>query len=157
NTTVAVTGEEGFFIPDFGVRLERLTDESSTYAGVKVEWNIPDIAATASSPRLDSLGRLNADRDFVTIQWNAEHSFFLEPIFDHAHSGKAESTRAHEVSFRAHGQVALNDARLVPSLEMIAGGADTVRGYPESVVAGDTVVVATAEYRLHVPRLLAPY
>jgi hemolysin activation/secretion protein len=31
----------------------------------------------------------------------------------------------------------------------------SVRGYPESVAAGDTVVIGTAEYRLHIPRLFA--
>jgi hemolysin activation/secretion protein len=44
--------------------------------------------------------------------------------------------------------------RLIPELESTAGGLYSVRGYPDSVVAGDSVVYGTAEYRLHIPRLL---
>ena len=44
--------------------------------------------------------------------------------------------------------------RLMPQNESTAGGFFSVRGYPESSVAGDTVLLGTAEYKLHVPRLL---
>ena len=60
---------------------------------------------------------------------------------------------AHEVALRAAGQYAFG-SRLVPNYQDVMGGLYTVRGYPEAIVAGDSSVVASAEYRLHVPALL---
>jgi hemolysin activation/secretion protein len=65
--------------------------------------------------------------------------------------------RAHELAFVTRGQYVLNDARLSPQLEFIAGGFNTVRGYPESFSAGDNAILGSFEYRLHIPRLFAPY
>jgi hemolysin activation/secretion protein len=42
--------------------------------------------------------------------------------------------------------------RLIPQEEEVVGGLFTVRGYPESVVAADSVFIASAEYRFHYPR-----
>ncbi|MCH7572841.1 MAG: hypothetical protein IH891_08000 [Planctomycetes bacterium] len=40
----------------------------------------------------------------------------------------------------------------MPQAEAVAGGLYTVRGYPESAVAGDDIIIARFEYRYHVPR-----
>jgi len=53
-----------------------------------------------------------------------------------------------------NGQYAF-DFRLIPNLETVTGGAYTVRGYPESVVASDSAIVVSGEYRFHVPRSFA--
>ena len=37
--------------------------------------------------------------------------------------------------------------------DVAVGGFYTVRGYPESIMAGDSVFVINTEYRLHIPRL----
>jgi hemolysin activation/secretion protein len=39
-------------------------------------------------------------------------------------------------------------------MEAVAGGLETVRGYPQSWVASDTLYLGRAEYRVHLPRLL---
>ncbi len=65
--------------------------------------------------------------------------------------------RAHELALNARGQYAFSDARLSPQLEYIIGGFNSVRGYPEAFAAGDTGWFGSVEYRLHFPRLLAPY
>jgi hypothetical protein len=65
--------------------------------------------------------------------------------------------RAHEIAVTSRGQFAFSDARLAPQLEYIIGGFNSVRGYPEAFAAGDTGWFGSAEYRLHFPRLLAPY
>jgi hemolysin activation/secretion protein len=36
----------------------------------------------------------------------------------------------------------------------VIGGLFSVRGYPQSAAVGDTVVIASAEYRFHLPRSL---
>ena len=63
------------------------------------------------------------------------------------------STLAHELYFSFRGQWALG-YRLIPQFEQAAGGFYSVRGYPEAVTAGDTVFLATAEYRFHLARAL---
>ncbi len=150
-------GEETFFFVGGGARLERFTDESNTSATVRAEWNLSGIAATADGFELSELGRLDPDNDFMILHWAFEHSFFLEPIFDRKDFLAAKSVLANELVVRVNGQYTPDDDRLVPSYEMTAGGMDSVRGYPESVVAGDTVVVGSVEYRLHIPRLFEPY
>ena len=44
-------------------------------------------------------------------------------------------------------------SRLFPQAEDVAGGLYSVRGYPESIMAGDSVYVINTEYRIHIPRL----
>jgi len=39
-------------------------------------------------------------------------------------------------------------------MQDIAGGLETVRGWPQSFIAADTLYLARAEYRVHLPRLL---
>ena len=46
--------------------------------------------------------------------------------------------------------------RLIPQFQQTAGGFYTVRGYKQSATAGDNLVLGSAEYRLHLPRLFAP-
>ena len=53
------------------------------------------------------------------------------------------------------GQIRFDD-RLVPQFQQVAGGMFTVRGYEQSIVAGDSVVIGSAEYRFHLPRMLDP-
>jgi len=61
------------------------------------------------------------------------------------------STLAHELFVALRGQTSFG-RRLIPQYEQVAGGLHTVRGYDESITAGDTVVIGTLEYRYHVPR-----
>jgi len=55
------------------------------------------------------------------------------------------------VQLSLRGQCAFGN-RLIPQAEEVAGGLYTVRGYPESIVAGDSVIIGSAEYRYHIPR-----
>jgi hemolysin activation/secretion protein len=153
---VGIKGDDDFFLPSVGLRLERQAETSTTTAQVSLEWNLSDVANTdkRSSERL---GRLDVDTDWTTFQWDLSHSFFLDPLvfgqswFDTSPAGHA--TLAHEIGLGFRGQFAF-DNRLIPNEEQVLGGLYTVRGYPESVVAGDTVYVGTAEYRFHLPAAL---
>ncbi len=153
NPLQPVRGETDFFLPIVGARLERLTDEANTIISLAYEFNLPEVADTSTS-ELQRLGRLGTDRDWQTIQFNAEQTFFLEPLLDRAAFLRGESTLAHEVSVSFKGQTAFG-YRVAPNFQQVAGGLYTVRGYPESAASGDNVYVGTVEYRLHVPRLLA--
>ena len=154
NEVVNIQGDTNFFLPQVGARFERSTDTSSTNVSVTVEFNLPDVGTDETE--LNRLGRLDTNADWTTLQWDASHSFYLDPIVfgnswnDTSPNGHA--TLAHEVALSFRGQHAF-EKRLTPNFEQVVGGLYTVRGYPESVVAGDTVLVASAEYRLHIPQL----
>lgn len=157
NTAVNQEGESGFFLPYVGLRLERMTEEATTFAQVQFETNISGIAGTDRNELIE-MGRLDVDEDWFSVRWDVEHSFYLEPLINtRAWRGEVSDTRwqtlAHELAFSLRGLTAFND-RLIPSFQQVAGGLFTVRGYPESVVAGDSVVLGTAEYRFHLPRVL---
>lgn len=160
NQATGVSGESDFFLPSVGARLDRRTDKDATLAALWLELNLPDVAGTADQNELNGLGRLAPDDDWIALKWEASHSFFLEPMFLGDRWGRTgrweDSTLAHEVAFSFRGQYAF-DKRMIPQAQQVSGGLYTVRGYPESIAAGDTVYLASAEYRLHLPRLLKPY
>ncbi|MFW6161561.1 MAG: ShlB/FhaC/HecB family hemolysin secretion/activation protein [Planctomycetota bacterium] len=155
NELLDITGEEDLCIPYVGLRFERLTETASTWGSVTLEC----VASNPSSGELYELGRLDVDDRWQILKFDASQSFYLEPLLCPAAwedpGTPRSSTLAHELFFSVRGQKSLGD-RVIPQHQHVAGGLYTVRGYPESVVAGDSVAVFTAEYRFHVPRILAP-
>ncbi len=149
-------GDGDLFMPHVGLRVERITDLASTVGSVTVEFNCPGIAKSDEQD-YERLGRALPDGDWVLLSWDILHSFFLEPLLNRKAwadaSSPETSTLAHELAFQFRGQYAMNGYRMIPQGERVIGGFFTVRGYPESTIAGDTAVIGTAEYRLHVPRL----
>lgn len=150
NDALDTEGDDDFFLPDVGLRLERFTDTSATNAEAGFEFNLQDVANT--SDNLDDLQRQNADPDWGTFHGLLSHSFYIEQFFIE-NSSAANTTLAHEIALAVRGQYAFN-YRLIPNFQDVLGGMYTVRGYPESVVAGDSVVVGTIEYRFHLPQAL---
>lgn len=153
--TVMVSGSADFFITTFGLRAQRNTDTSITSLSAAFEVNLPDIAGTNDEDLQKLPGRLKTDAEFTTFQWDLSHAFYLDPLIFGSSwndtSVEGNASLAHEIVLSFRGQHAFNN-RLIPNFEQVVGGIYTVRGYPESVVAGDTVLVASAEYRLHVPQ-----
>ncbi|MCI0674735.1 MAG: hypothetical protein L0Y42_03045 [Phycisphaerales bacterium] len=152
NQAVAIVGEAGLLIPNIGARFERTTQIDNTMGAVFLEfcsagWTGVDEA------ELTELGRFLPSEDWVVLRWDATHSFFLEPLLDPDwEDPEAEGSKlAHEIQAVFKGQYAF-DRRLIPQFEQVVGGLYTVRGYPESVVAGDSTVIGNLEYRFHVPR-----
>ncbi len=147
-------GEEDLFLPRVGVRAERHTDQNSLNASLMLEWSQSEVTA-ASVRDLERLGRIAPDKDWAVLRWDVQASTFLEPLFNPKGWGDVStpesSTLAHELVLAFRGQYAFNN-RLIPQQEAVLGGLYTVRGYDESVVAGDTMLMASAEYRFHVPR-----
>jgi hypothetical protein len=160
-------GERGsvdFFFPEIGAVLERRTEISRIFGSVSGEFNIADIAGTdkraLAGPEGDGapLGRTGVDEPRVNLlRWEAGTSFFMVPFFFPAKEPAAAlpaTALSNEVFLSFRGQY--TKQRVIPALEEIAGGLETVRGYRQSFIAGDTVYLARAEYRVHVPRLLSP-
>ena len=152
---IVLKGDTDFFGPAIGFKLERITDTSSTFGSLMFEVNFANMAGTDYT-EMQKLGRIDPSKNWTRLTYDLSHSFYLEPFINGAAwrdvSTPASSTLAHELSVRIQGQLAFN-SRLVPQMEMVIGGLYTVRGYDESVVAGDSVIVGNLEYKLHIPRL----
>lgn len=149
NQIVSIRGEEDFFLPYAGLRLQRYTEEARTDVSATVEWNIASVT-DVDRRAINRLGRLFPDDDWTVLRWDVAQTFYLEPLL---RSFRADSSQppslAHEIALRFRGQYAF-DNRLIPQEEQVAGGLYSVRGYPESVVVGDSVLLGTVEYRFHV-------
>lgn len=142
-------GEEDILVGYAGLRFERAQRVNQTFADVSVEWSLNGVDGDESN----SLGRTDVDENWVVLKGGLSQSVYLETLFD---SDLAESgSLAHEIALSARGQWAF-DNRLVPNYQQVAGGLLTVRGYEQSIVAGDNAFVASAEYRFHLPRSFAP-
>lgn len=151
NGIAQVEGQDDFFKPSLALRLERNTEVARTFAQVALEANVPGVAGTSSD--LDALGRFGADNDWWTLRASANHSFYLDPLLFDSPEHKAGLVNELAISF--DGQLSMGN-RLIPNETMPVGGLYTVRGYPESRVAGDNAFVASAEYRFHVSQALEP-
>ncbi len=141
-----------FVIGTLGLRSEQRVPTRSIYSEVAIDYTL----SGGDSDEIAGLGRLRAEDEWALLRWDAGASFFLEPLFfpgGWKEEGTFGSTLANEIAVGFRGQYSFDD-RLIPQQQMVVGGLHTVRGYPQSAVAGDTVMIATAEYRLHIPQLL---
>jgi hypothetical protein len=159
NSIVAEAGSN-FLLPAGGVAAEHVGEVWSLGAELGFTGNIADLADTDTGGSLDALGRTDADRDFAMMTWNAETAMYPLTLLRRASWREESELGAYdfvqELAFQTLGQFTFDDKRLVPQLQQVAGGLYTVRGYEQSVTAGDTVAIVRAEYRLHLPRLLEP-
>lgn len=156
NTVTNLDGTETFALPYVGVRLDRTTESMSTYGAITFEYQVPELAGT-DEENISNLGRRDADVEWPMLKFSLEHSFYLEPLLNPSgYAGMTDSgplTLAHEISASVRGQYAFGQ-RVIANEEEVAGGFYSVRGYPESAVAGDSAVIGTLEYRFHLPRIL---
>lgn len=156
NSALAQKGSDNFLTPSVGLAAERLRDASALHAAATISWNVDDLDKTEK----ESLGRPNVDQSFTVLRMEAGHSFYLEPVLNdlgwfNGPDGKGFTSLAHELSLTGRGQFSF-DNRLIPTEEEVAGGFFSVRGYPESLAAGDNVFIGSLEYRFHLPNALSP-
>jgi hemolysin activation/secretion protein len=156
NSLLAQEGSDSFLTPHAGVAAERASDDSMLHAAATVSWNIDELDAAEK----DSLGRPGVDQSFTVLRMQAGHSFYLEPLLNDlgwfgGPDGKGFTSLAHELSLSGRGQFSFGN-RLIPTEEEVAGGFFSVRGYPESLAAGDNVFIGSLEYRFHLPNALSP-
>jgi hemolysin secretion/activation protein ShlB/FhaC/HecB len=157
-------GDVDFFFPEVGAVLERRTEISRVFGSVSGAFNVADIAGTDRRALAGAdgngapLGRTGVhDPDVNLLRWEAGTSFFMVPFFFPAKEPDAAlpaTALSNEVFLSFRGQY--TEQRLIPALEEVVGGLETVRGYRQSFISGDRVYLARAEYRVHVPRLLSP-
>jgi len=153
NELAGVSGEEDFLTPYAGIRVERERESERTYASAILEFAAPG-ATDVDDDRLFELGRVGADDDWTKLLYEFTHSFYLEPLVGEG-PDEGDTGLANELVLSARGQVAF-DNRLIPQEQSVAGGLYSVRGYPQSIIAGDDVHLFSIEYRHHLPRALEP-
>jgi len=143
-------GDTDFLVAYGGLRLERRTDLSSTDIAVLLETSCPNLANT-DDMEADRLGRLDVDTDWTLLRWSARHSFHLESLFAllDGNASRIPETSAHEIVLRCNGQQVLGNERLPAQFQDVLGGFFSVRGYGETSSAGDSSVLGSAEYCLH--------
>ena len=69
-------------------------------------------------------------------------------IFAAGREGQAPYLDRHLMSLRLEASWALSSRRHLPQHQFITGGSSSVRGYPESLVAGDSGYLFSLEYRI---------
>jgi hypothetical protein len=149
NSTADVGGTGDFILPYIGCNLERITQTAS----ITNQATLLGSFTNADQETRDALGRINSDQYAPILQDNYAASFYLEPLLFPSEYAAQRSILANELAFSLKGQYAFSQ-RLVAEQEYVAGGLYTVRGYPESIVAGDSAAIASMEYRFHLPRAL---
>ena len=109
---------------------------------------------------LTLLGRFDSAIDHKIVRFDLFQSFFIEPLLSSYYEVNPDKWLAnsliHEFVFSLSGQEALEDVRLITQKQFFGGGFFTVRGYNESAARGDSGLIGSAEYRIHLARLLRP-
>ncbi|HXZ84780.1 MAG TPA: ShlB/FhaC/HecB family hemolysin secretion/activation protein, partial [Myxococcota bacterium] len=144
-----------FAIPSLTLEIEDLGPGAVRYAHFALEKSVPALAGTSHGDFEDfetAGGRLDLDDDWTVLRWDAGWRF--QPGAPRRAGTRALSLRWHEIEFSTEGQYSFNN-RLIPQEQGVVGGLYTVRGYPQSAVAGDSIFVGHAEYRYHLPLELA--
>ena len=110
----------------------------------------------ANQQNLDDLGRINTSSNWTTLNGSVYGSFYLDPLVDSSWSTSKSLYKplVHEIFGSLRGQYAF-DYRLTPLSQYTMGGLYTVRGFAQSITAGDNALVGTVEYRMHIPRMFS--
>ncbi len=159
-TNFGTTANMPFFVPEIALSLERIQSTSRTFARLAFEQSVPFIAGTDSDDirEFSAAGRSDVDDDWRILSLDVRGSVFLRPFLRSVPVRPGRSLRprelAHELAWRVGGQYSLG-TRLIPQVEGVLGGPGTVRGYPQSIAAGDSLFGGSVEYRFHIPLSIA--
>ena len=148
NVSFQQNGSADFILPYISLRANRTGNTSHQTGSVTILGQY----TSASQQSLNNLGRLNTNPTWAILQATGEDSFYLEPLLFHKNFAEGRSTLANQILLRFSGQYAFGQ-RLIPQEESVIGGLYSVRGYPQSIVAGDSGIYGTIQYNLHIPRL----
>ncbi len=142
---------KNFLIPEIALKAVQLQRESRLIASMSLQSTMSSLFWDVKEG-LDNLGRFDISPNWAILQVGFYGSSYLEPLFQ-----KSDQVKhlAHEIVFIAQLQNAFNQ-RLIPELEAVLGGLYSIRGYPQSTIAGDNMYMGSFEYRFHVPGALDP-
>jgi hemolysin activation/secretion protein len=148
-----------FFVPEIALVVEQVRPTSRMLAQLGFQQSLPFIAGTDGDD-IDEFAeatRLDLDGDWRLVTLDLRGTFFLRPLFQPPTLRRIRPVRpkdlVHEVAWRLGGQYSLGE-RLIPQVEGVLGGMGTVRGYPNSIASGDSLLGGSVEYRYHIPLAL---
>ncbi|HKB57098.1 MAG TPA: ShlB/FhaC/HecB family hemolysin secretion/activation protein [Lacunisphaera sp.] len=153
NTTPLVSGFSNFLVPFIGTTLTKDANWWSLAGSVRLDGTVGNFANTDRTNGISALGRIAADSAWTSLRWSAGGTVYLEPLFQDSDKYRY---LANAVSLSVRGRKLLRGSRLIPHEEEPIGGALSVRGYTESVLAADEFVIGSFEYALHIPHMLQP-
>ena len=134
--------QTGFLLPSVGLRYSKTTSNGSLIMGTRLEMNLSSLADTASGTELDQQGRLFAEDSFVTGSIYTAYRQYLDNILTE------KNGRKHELSAFLTFNTSFGD-RVPPSFLNVAGGFQTVRGYPLGIASGDSSFLVKLDYKYH--------
>lgn len=145
NGLAGTSGSAWLRLPYVGVTLHR----SNAQTRVRGRLTLTGGSTGASSAQRDALGRYAADAHWILLKGQA----FARVDLDHWLAPRhAPGAPGNVLVLRAGVQDAFG-RRLLPTEEAVLGGLGTVRGYAQSLVAGDDAQWGSIEYDLHPFRL----
>lgn len=131
-----------FLLPSIGMRYSKTTPSSSLILGGRLEANLSSIAGTDSGLELSRQGRLFADDSFNTGSLYAAYRVYMDNFLT------GSDGRQHEFAVFASANTSF-EKRLPPSFLNVAGGFQTVRGYPLGAGSGDDSFMVKLDYKYH--------
>lgn len=140
-----------FFIPRFGASFEKHNRAWSVASGLAFVTTINGFMVGKSHGAIDQLGSAN-----VTNYWFYLDGYLSTSLFIDSLTRPQRGPFAHEIRLISAGQVTPRCYRLAPQFKGVIGGLHSVRGYPEAFIAGDSTLVVSGEYLIHIPRLFYP-
>lgn len=147
-TSVGVPeGSAKYFLPSAGFKYSKTGVDASFILGSKIETNIPSVLDTPSGERLNNLGRLNTENNFVTASLYGAYQAYIDKALG------LPKKRAHSIEFSGSVSDSLG-SRVPPSFLGVLGGYNTIRGYPMSSASGDSTAYLKLDYKLLIPRIL---
>jgi hypothetical protein len=144
-----------FFVPEIALVVEQARPTSRMLASLGFQQSLPFLAGTDGDDidEFSDATRLDLDDDWRMLTLDVRGTFFLRPLFQAPTLRRIRPVRprdlVHEVAWRFGGQHSLGE-RLIPQVEGVLGGMGTVRGYPNSIASGDSLLGGSVEYRYHI-------
>lgn len=139
-----------FFTPRFALSLDKKNRAWSIASSVGLVTTINGKIVGKSHGYIEQLGASNVSNSWLYLDGYLSTSAYIDSL-THPHTGRF----AHEIRLTSAGQYTPH-ARLVPQFKGVIGGLNSVRGYPESFISGDSTAVVSGEYLIHIPRLFRP-
>ena len=148
NSLITGEADADMVTPSVSVRLSTKGEYLRTESRLSLRANVQAIPVSDQS----LLGGVNTKGKFERLSVEYLESFKLGKwLTDHFADTFSEAWNGHILLTRARADFALRDQRHLPQHQFIAGGTGSVRGYPESPIAGDNGYSISLEHRIPLP------
>ena len=124
-------------------------DSKGTYRRGNTQASLFGNMNSMSDADMQALGGYDTTDRYARVQFSHTESFLLGKwIDDTFNRAPSEYFSRQLLSIRAQFDFSLSGKRHLPHHQFIAGGTGSVRGYPESPVAGDSGQLLSVEYNI---------